>query len=362
MANRLLLQIENTTTRPKSWNDLVNVMKYTVDQQQQVHVGFEDEVHNYGEARRRALRWLSREDTSSLSNIPQHEYEEGLLQRYALATIYFATGGDVDDNSSSGITTNWNRCSQNKQTICESDKERYLSPYSHLNWDGINGKNGYVTWLDLSGRDLQSSNNDGTSSNKYLNFLPMELTLLSPSLELLWLHENTSLYGTIPQYIGEFKSLLSLSLYKTSLSGTIPESLYELPKLTSLRMYKSNFGGSISSSVSKLSELKWLWIHENRFEGVLPGESLGMLKSLEGVTLHGNQFDASASSEGLAGNIIPSSLCNLKENGNLKHLWTDCEKGSVVPADAEDGTSKSELVVKEGVKACSCCTKCFPTE
>ena len=53
-----------------------------------------------------------------------------------------------------------------------------------------------VTWLDLSNRNVYST-----------QFLPLELTLLSPTLELLWISENPGLSGSLPEYIGDFQKL-----------------------------------------------------------------------------------------------------------------------------------------------------------
>jgi muramoyltetrapeptide carboxypeptidase LdcA involved in peptidoglycan recycling len=156
-----------------------------------------------------------------------------------------------------------------------------------------------------------------------------------------------------------------------------------------------------------MGRLKWLWIHDNEFTGMVP-EQIGVLKKLEGVTLHGNKFapivrekstvqenedkalkedankevnsqpehdeqtDAKYTNGGeekqedavenndwistLKGNIIPESLCSLMSTKTLKHLWTDCEEKALVHASGE----KSDLVIKEGAHACSCCTRCFP--
>eukprot|EP00579_Thalassiosira_antarctica_P012818 CAMPEP_0201934276 /NCGR_PEP_ID=MMETSP0903-20130614/33277_1 /ASSEMBLY_ACC=CAM_ASM_000552 /TAXON_ID=420261 /ORGANISM="Thalassiosira antarctica, Strain CCMP982" /LENGTH=436 /DNA_ID=CAMNT_0048474449 /DNA_START=37 /DNA_END=1347 /DNA_ORIENTATION=+ len=368
MANRILQKVKDYENPPPSWNMILRVMENSFLAIPDNDSNFYQSSPHEEKARERALHWLAHEDESS-ANLSDDGYDRGLLQRYALATIYFATGGD-----------DWKECSQKKQSsnnpdsICESDDERYLSPFSHLKWTGINGKNGQVTWLDLSGRGLNSR-----------TFLPLEVTLLSPSLELFWVSENDQLEGSLPNYLHEFQSLVSLSAYKTSVSGTIPESIYTLPKLNSIRLYKSKFEGTISTQIGKLAELKWFWIHENEFTGSVPTE-IGQLSKLEGVTLYGNKFtpienkddteshitpienkDGNISitpmenkdGKSSSSSIIPESLCSLKGK-HLKHLWSDCEEGALTPALSEDGGKKAALVVKEGIQACSCCTRCFP--
>lgn len=318
----------------------------------------EDHDHSHCDARRLALDWLANEDAAA-SHMPADEYDRALLQRYALSTAYFATGGE-----------GWTVCSRKVESECESDGARWLSPSSHCAWDGINCKGGKLSWFDLSDHGLVSE-----------SYLPLEMTLLSPTLELLWTSDNPKLGGALPAWIGEFQSLLSLGAYNTSLSGLVPDSLYTMTKLNSLRLYKSEFEGSISPEIGNLKELKWLWIHDNHFEDILPDE-IGQLTKLEGITLHGNDFASAVSessqdegedegedeskdfknaSEQLV-DIIPSPVCDLLHRG-LKHLWTDCEKDSLVPNLKKKFDEKQpDFVVKAGKRACSCCTKCFPTE
>lgn len=353
MARQLIRHIRSSDL--PSWKQLSHVLEAALLDESNGTVAAGEE--RYNPARRKALHWLSSDEYAlSLSGVPggkdgvisnddRDTTHLPLLQRYALATIYFATSA-----GSSG----WSRCSplmgelgSDAETPCESEKTRHLSSSNHLEWDGINGKKRLITWLDLSGRNL--SNCDDTENiGDYRDgadhaVLPLEMTLLSPSLELMWLHSNP-LCGSLPSYIGEFTILQSLSMYSTNMGGTLPTSLYELDKLASLRLYKSNFSGRITGDIQKLQNLKWMWIHENQFTGPLPVE-LRELNGLEGITLHGNRFDDTDNS---------SALCDLVKN-NLKYLWTDCANGSV-------SKKGEEWVVMEGIKACECCTRCFPKE
>jgi hypothetical protein len=366
MADRLIRKIRERVSSssgandappppPSSWNDIL--LPAMTSSFEISRGGIDDASINSippheVRARRLAIRWLVEIDKSS-SMLSSRRYDDGLLHRYALATIYYATGGDE-----------WTRCSSSSSSSCgEGNDARYLSSRSHLEWDGVNGRDGMVTMLDLGNRGLSSS-----------DFLPPEIVLFCPTLELLWINDNSELRGTLPSYIGEFSNLASLSIQRTSMSGTLPDSIYSLRKLTSIRMYGSKFGGEISNDIGNLVGLKWLWLHDNDFAGTLP-DAIGKLSNLEGTTLHGNRFrhvvSYNVTKYGVLGsNVIPDTLCNLTDY-SLRYLWIDCEEGSVVPAvlvDDEKGRKEAvgegnttvKFVAVDGIRPCSCCTRCFP--
>lgn len=342
LAQQLINHVQSSEL--SSWKHLADFLSAAFDENSSGSDSSATE-DQYSSARRKALQWLSTDEYAiALSNDANNNNNESdkkqlqLLQRYALATIYYST-------SQNG---KWNTCDPDTSTPCESDNHRFLSSSNHLSWEGINGKNGLATWLDLNTRNLSnhcpSSRDSHTQTTVHYDALPPEMALLSPSLELLWLHSNPLLCGRIPSYIGEFSNLQTLSLYSTKMSGSIPNSLYNIEKLTSIRLYRCNFSGLISDDMKKLRNLKWLWIHENEFTGVLP--DLGELTLLEGITLHGNGFAKLESNS--------SGLCPLLK-GSLKYLWVDCQDGSLV----KEG---DEWAVVEGKPSCECCTRCFPRD
>lgn len=356
MANRLLQKMIHRNA-PDSWNDvLLPAMEYSFLNKKSMRTTTTHPSHDEDNGRRRALQWLVFEDEAS-STMSSHEYDTTLLQRYALATIYYTTGGDE-----------WTYCSKAAgegaeiefNSPCEGGADsRFLSSKLHLLWGGVMGHDGQVTMLDISNRGLVSS-----------TFLPPELLLLGPSLELLWVHDNIALMGSLPTYLNgnSFPSLASLSVHKTSMTGTIPSSIYTLSKLSSLRLYSSNFHGLLTSKIGQLTNLKWLWIHDNNFTGTVPVE-LGALSKLEGLTLHKNDFESvleyNVTKYGtLKMNILPDTVCNLTKY-DLRYLWTDCETNELVAAAVEDedkfvpSFERDDKVRDETIRACSCCTWCF---
>jgi len=359
MANRLLRKIiQHDNHAPLGgWNDvLLPAMEYSFANKKTTAASHPSRDEDDG--RRRALQWLVYEDGAS-STMSSREYDATLLQRYALAAIYYSTGGDE-----------WTYCSKAAgvgaerefNSPCEGGAgSRFLSSESHLLWGGVMGTqhDGRVTMLDVSNRGLVGS-----------TFLPPELLLLGPTLELLWVHDNMALMGSLPTYLcgNSFPNLASLSVHKTSLTGTIPRSIYTLSKLSSLRLYGSNFTGTLSSNIGRLTNLKWLWIHDNGLTGTVPVE-LGLLSKLEGLTLHNNNFESvleyNVTEYGLLGmNILPDTVCNLTKY-DLRYLWTDCEENEYITAAAAaaaEETAVEEDRFDETMRACSCCTRCFPRQ
>jgi hypothetical protein len=73
----------------------------------------------------RAMQWIMSDDPMNLyvKDTPM------IVQRYSLATLYFATNGDKS----------WNSCGPNKETtVCQSDSMRFLSGEPECSWLGIN--------------------------------------------------------------------------------------------------------------------------------------------------------------------------------------------------------------------------------
>jgi len=136
MATRIINKIKDDVQPDTSWNILLEVLEHTFLGTSDSNKYNYQSSNNEETGRKQALHWLANIDTSS-NALSEKEYDAGLLQRYALATIYFSTNGDE-----------WTSCSQKEDSSpCESNDNRYLSSSSHLKWNGINGKNGLVTWL-----------------------------------------------------------------------------------------------------------------------------------------------------------------------------------------------------------------------
>ena len=114
------------------------------------------------------------------------------------------------------------------------------------------------------------------------------------------------LVGTLPNSIGNFSSLESLSLNKNSLTGSIPNTIGNLSELQSIYLGDNMLTGSIPASITKLSKLANILIFNNQLTGEIP-QDLASLKNLNGIYLQKNRLTGS----------IPIGLGNL----NLRSLY-----------------------------------------
>lgn len=139
----------------------------------------------------KALSWMSNDDTMPMNaNITS-----AIIQRYAIATLYFATNGHLWTNSYNFLDSSKSECE----------------------WNTLND-NGDL--LGVGGCDP-----DG-----------------SIKVIALW---NNNLVGHVPREIALLKNLRVLSLYDNKLRGLITGSLAQLKGLKTLYLHGNNLVGSI---------------------------------------------------------------------------------------------------------------------
>mgnify|MGYP001102979454 FL=1 len=115
--------------------------------------------------------------------------------------------------------------------------------------------------------------------------------------------QNNHLTGPIPISLGELDELRYLSLDGNSLSGTIPDVFQNLVHLgTSTSQMMMSTKDDMSSLLICFSFIPSSFV------------SLLFLLHAERAFLNFNDFNSS----------MPPSMCNLREEGALKDLWSDC--------------------------------------
>jgi len=158
--------------------------------------------------------------------------DDRIVQRFALALLYYATNGP----------TSWT--SGNRNAWLLSSTECDWGEVNLFNLPDVKCNGDVVVWLKLW--------IDGLSGT-----IPREIGLLS-SLTLLSLTAN-NLEGTIPKEIGTLTLMRELWLkHNANLSGRVPTELANLSNLEKLGLDETRLTGSIPSNLC--SKLQRAWI------------------------------------------------------------------------------------------------------
>ena len=197
-----------------------------------------------GSAQNQAYVWLAgNENLSTLST-------ERLIQRYALATLYFSTNGPswsqtqgwlTQDDECSWFSTGGvgARCSNNVFTTLD------------LGFNGLSGsippEIGLLTGLTRI--DLSGGVGPGVGG-----ILPSDLSSLT-ALETLLLHDN-AISGPLPPGIGAWSNLRILGLQNNGMTGILPVEIGDMGQLTYIDVSFNSFRGALPNSIGNLEQLQ----------------------------------------------------------------------------------------------------------
>jgi len=259
-----------------------------------------------------ALAWLQ----SDLITRTPGRSTETVLERYALAVLFYSTSGE----------SSWSFPSMNSDDVCTWNmKEKGgVGVYCGSAQDAV---------VDLQLASLVLEGN-----------IPWELVLLS-NLETINFHAN-ALTGTIPSRITELKHLRAISGSRNQLTGTLPARF--APVTQAIRLEGNRFTGPIPATWGMIMPgLKYVQIGENRLTGTFPA-AFGRLANLTELEIDRNFLIGT----------IPSELRQLS---SLKRLMihTNSFTGSVNDTLCDPhGFDINELTADCDQVVCSCCTTC----
>ncbi|CAB9515064.1 Leucine Rich Repeat [Seminavis robusta] len=177
----------------------------------------------------KAYAWLLGNSTSleTCSN-------ERLIQRFALATIYYATRGDYWVKHRGWLDWETHECNWQQS-------QAYLEDSPQLHCDEM----GQIKAIALMGNNVVGS-------------IPKEVSLLHNSLKELYVSFNVELKGTLPSEIGMLTRLESLGLQATGLSGKLPTELGLLPVLGDLYLGGQGIEGTVPTQLGQFGSLSHL--------------------------------------------------------------------------------------------------------
>ncbi|CAB9512862.1 Leucine Rich Repeat [Seminavis robusta] len=274
----------------------------------------------------KAWQWLLKD-----SSLPNHS-KARIKQQFALATLYFATGGDSWNNNDNWLDHGIHECNwyNNPQISLKSTISHFYpgflagymepSPLGHCDKDGMYQH----LWLDQNNlvgslpqefyllTTLESFSLGFNSLQGQISTLVGELTALGG----LFLSTDG---GTIPTEIGSLSNLEIFNLWNCNLQGTIPTELWQLTKLDTLSIsHNYELQGTIPTVIGALSALRWLVIDQCDLFGTIPTQ-IGLLQNLEWLTAAGNrQLSGTLPSElGQLSNILVTTIFDNSLVGTL---------------------------------------------
>ena len=321
-----------------------------------------------------------------------------IQQRFALVTLFHATGGD----GSWSVKTGWaDKESNLAMDECQWYHNGRLSDTYKIPTLGRLGPerpsgsqrpfNDFRTWPNPCNRQDPLNATHGTvyqnlwlSNCKMKGTLPRELSLLtslrsidfdgqviygynSRSKELPKVipskNKTEVLVGTLPSEIGLLKELQILFLAHSRLSGTLPVELFNLTSLRYLGLASNELQGPLGTEVGRLTNLEYFDIWSNFFTGTVPTE-IGRLIYLQHIDWSKNVFSTAApfnmisafnhlrhlsvelSVEDSTSLVIPSPLIlDFGRLSSLEYLALNGCLGGTIPTEINSLTKLSALSI-----------------
>lgn len=240
------------------------------------------DLETEGSPQHLALKWIVDEDPLAISL----ESDDAIRERFAAATLHFATNGPEKWNESLGFLSNNSICSWNIDSVEESN--------------GIFCQDGRVNQINVVNNNLAGSLPNELnyfSEMVVLNLYYNKLTGVIPDLSYLEKLEQldvdaNALSGTVPESLFNLPSLVNLFLlFNEGLTGRIPE-IEDSSKLVAISLLGCSFTGTLPKSLGNLSSLRLLQLKDNNFEGSIPPKLMS-LPNLETLGLDGNRLSGS---------------------------------------------------------------------
>jgi len=171
--------------------------------------------------------------------------DDRFVQRYALATFYFAMGGNNWTHTRNFLTA---------QDECAWAHDEHIDA-----WVGQAFDMGVTCNANLQVRNLF------VPENNLHGEIPSELRHLT-NLEMICLPYN-SIRGTVPEIFGNLRSLNYLDLKFNDMTGKLPASVGDVENLEVLGFSNNRMTGSVPNNYGTLGRLKTLALDDNAFTG-----------------------------------------------------------------------------------------------
>jgi Leucine-rich repeat (LRR) protein len=252
-----------------------------------------------------AYEWLA--NSSNLNALP----EERKIQRYALATFFYSTDGDLWSNNVAWLSEG-DECSWYSRSLLRPNCNS-IGQYENLIL-GFNGVGGTLPPEVALLSELARIQLSGGTARTLTGSLPSELGLLT-SLQSFSAHSN-ALTGSLPPDIGAWTALDLLDLGENKFSGSLPSEIGQMTALRGLNLTTNEFTGELPPTIGQLVGVEILSLADNSFEGSVPAQ-LGLLAQLQIVSLETNAFTSIPTEFGLLANLQSLTLFENSLTGTL---------------------------------------------
>jgi Leucine-rich repeat (LRR) protein len=209
---------------------------------------------------------------------PTNNSLERMTQRFALATLFYATGGDHWDGNVGWLNATSHECDWFMSASYDMDLSCGLGDDS-------------IVSLRLVRNSL-----DGT--------IPSEVALLT-SLSTLQLELNPVLGGVIPAALNSI-SLEEVQLNENGLTGTLPDFN---PNITAFLAWENNLVGGLPSSYANWTRLDRFSVRSNTMSGRFSEDVFGSWNMATSIDISDNKFNGTVSTHiGLLTSLMTLSL------------------------------------------------------
>ena len=208
-----------------------------IQEQLELVVGYE-KLNDPKSPHHKALNWIVNDDTMQLQ--PD---DVNLVQRFLLATFYFATHEEDD----------WLSCNapvEGEDQFCFFKKLEMVEPavYRDVPWVRWLSEPHECLWAGVFCDELDQVRTIELQGQMISSMLPVELAYL-PFLQGINLSWNY-LEGPIPAEYGDMKYLLTLELHYNSLTGTVPGDWPNAKNLQLLNLGNNELTGTYRFAIS----------------------------------------------------------------------------------------------------------------
>ena len=235
---------------------------------------------------------------------------ERLIQRYALAVLWFTNGPWTDTLAIQGV-----------EVVNGDPLRNWFVGRNECLWTGVVCVDGEVQEVSLPAKGMVGA-------------VPADLTLLT-GLKTLVLDQN-ELTGTIPSFLTKFTALERLELHENNLTGPgIPTFASQLTSLKEYIVAGNELTGEFPDSLASMTQLEVLSVGGNLLVGTVPN-FLADFSSLRGIYIGFNDLSGT----------IPSGLFQLTNLEELR-IPGDSFTGNYNLADLQGLSKLTSLALAE---------------